>query len=492
MPSSGVFSALGAFLQSAGAAAPRIAQDYNDQWERQDERTRKRKAEDDIKAARASGGKKISAAMKSILNPMPPEEAKAHLANTPPKEIQKAEKMINDAGVSVGVTAPFPRQAQRWEENRVKNAMRKAIKDQESGNKVIKEHPTAANGLTAYGKFGIVPELHIDKVGLDPKKPEDIKKWKADEALQEQTFDLIIDKNYKDSGGNVDKALERYYGVAKDKSRKQRLADGREMPSVNEYVAQVKSKMGDAAQSEGMLRTAGKARSAIDALVSEDFSPPSRAKMDRQEDALGKLYAEMTPDEIEQNKGYLDRITQLASTGREEYRDEVQTYSNNLNRQTTAAINAMKLDEQMQMALLKARSGTRSLSNEEVRALEGRRKLLDSMYKQLTDFTVSVRSAKPAARESVLLSRPDLTTKEKPGIVGRVFGAKEKTVINDAKILQKMDFLQEQLMEVDRALAGLGGLDMGTEQDFQEDLTTMRTGPARGGNLTPYLRPIKK
>lgn len=493
MPSSGVWGALGAFLQSAGQAAPKIAQDYNDEYERRDDRNRKRKKEDDAAAAKKSGGKKIQSAMTAIMNPMGVDEAKELLANTPPEEIKKAERVIAETGAAV-LPGALPKQKQRWEQNKVKNAMRTAIAEQESGgNDAQKEHPRAANGLQAYGKFGIVPEYHIDKVGLNPKNAEHIKRWKADPALQEETFDRIIDENYKKAGGNVDKALEMYYGVAKDKDAPQFLADGRKMDSVNQYVAKVKSRMGDAANQAGMVKTAGKARQAIDNLVSEEFRPPSKARMRGQEKALGQLYMDLSPEEIEQNKDYLDRISTLATSGKEEYKDELTQYGNDLNRQTTAAINAMKLDEQMQMAMVKVRSGVKSLSAEEIRALESRRKMLTSMRDQITDFTTRVGSAKAGNRESILKTRPDMTSKESPGLVGRVFGAKDKTVIDDTRIQKKLDFIDEQLMETDRALAGLGGLDQSTDEEFEQDKNSMLSRPAGGGGIDPrYLKPVKK
>lgn len=496
MPSSEMMSALGAFLESAGASTGKIARNYYEDVEREDA---KKKAENEefrrrVKEARAlgakrTGGQKIRNAMTAILNPMEPEEAAETLAKTPPEQIEQAEKAIADTGAALTGT---PRQKERWAANKTKNALRKAIAEQESTGTDIGEHPRAANGLQAYGKFGIVPELHIGKIGLDPKKPEDLEKWKKDPALQEQTFDAIIDDNWRRSGGDIDKVLEFYYGSAKDKNAKQRLADGREMPSVNEYIAQVKGRMGDAATSAGIGKTAGAARSAIDALVSKDFQAPSRARARSQEAALGKLYADMTPEEIEQNKDYLDRVAGLAQSGREEYKEELATYRDDLNRQTTAAINAMRLDEQMQMALMKVKSGVKSLTPEEVRALESRRKLLEGMRDQITDFTQRVASAKPGARESMLLTRPDLVSTEDPNFFGRLTGRKGKKVIDDAKISKKLDLIDEWLMETDRALAGLGGLERPGASDIESDENTMLSRPGGAGALNNYITPVKK
>lgn len=496
MPSADMFSALGAFLQSAGASTQNIARNYHDDTERE---AAKKKLEREefrgrVKEARAlgakrTGGQKIRNAMTAILNPMGPEDAAETLANTPPAQIEAAEKAIADTGAAVTGT---PRQSARWAANKTKNAMRRAIAEQESSGVDIGAHPKAANGLQAFGKFGIVPELHIDKVGLDPKKPEDLEKWKKDPALQEATFDAIIDTNWRTSGGDVDKALELYYGKAKDKNAKQRLADGREMPSVNEYVSQVKSRMGDAATAASVGKTAGAARSAIDALVSKDFRPPSRARARSQEAALGKLYADMSPEEIEQNKDYLDRVAGLAQSGKEEYKEELATYRDDLNRQTTAAINAMKLDEQMQMAMMKVKSGVKSLTPEEVRALESRRKLLDGMRSQITDFTQRVSSAKPGAREAMLLTRPDLVSTEDPNFFGRLTGKKGKKVIDDAKILKKLDLIDEWIMETDRALAGLGGLERPGAEDIESDENTMLSRPGGAGALNNYITPVKR
>ena len=500
MPSSNTWAGLSAFLSSAGQSAGKITRQYQadvedqaDRDEKEKERFRLRVKEARALGAKRTGGAKISSVMAALANPMDPEEAVTHLENADPKDVAQASEAIKS--ITANAPAPLPRsnQDRRHDVNKVKNAIKNALASQESTATDIGAHPKAANGLTAWGKYGIVPELHIGKIGLDPKNPKDVAMWKADEKLQEATMDALIDENYKKSGGDIDTTIGMHYGVPKDKDKKQRLADGREMPSYNEYVAKVKSRMGDVANVSGVERTAGKARQAIDALVSTDFKEPSNRRVKRDEAALGKLYASMTPEEIEQNKDYLDRVTQLAGAGREDYRDEMTKYGNDLNRQTTAAMNAMKLDEMQQTAMLKIKSGVKSLTPEEVKALESRRKLLESMRSQITDFTTRVGSAKAGAREAILKTRPDLAGVEEPGFWDRITGGKSKAVIDDVKIQKKLDLIDSWMMETDRALAGLGGLGQSSADDVTDDENTMLSGGGRKNNpLSNYLTPVGK
>lgn len=503
MPSSNTWAGLSAFLSSAGKSAQQITRQYQadvedqaDRDEKEKERFRLRVKEARALGAKRTGGAKISSVMAALANPMDPEEAVTHLENADPKAVTQAADAIK--GITANAPAPLPRsnRDKRFDDNKIKNSILNSIAAQESTGTDIGAHPRAKNGLQAFGKYGIVPELHIDKVGLDPKNPKDIAMWKADPDLQKMTAERIVDANYKASGGDVKETFRRHYGITKNPDAKQHLADGRQMPSSNEYVDQAYSRyksLGGPDSSQSVERTAGKARQAIDALVSTDFKEPSNRRVKRDEAALGKLYASMTPEEIEQNKDYLDRVTQLAGAGREDYRDEMTKYGNDLNRQTTAAMNAMKLDEMQQVAMLKIKSGVKSLTPEEVKALESRRKLLESMRSQITDFTTRVGTAKAGAREAILKSRPDLAGEEEPNFVGRLFGHKNKPVIDDVKIQKKLDLIDSWMMETDRALAGLGGLGGSSADEVASDENTMLSGGGRKNNpLSNYLTPVGK
>jgi hypothetical protein len=504
MPGSNAWAGLAAGLESLGQSTGRIARQYQDDVEEEDLRKlqEKERFKKDVKEARAlgakrTGTKKIQSAMQAMLNPMEPDEAAAHLADADPKAVTAATSTIKE--VTAKAQAALPRQSKRWEENKIKRTILDTLGSQESDSTDIAAHPRAANGLQAFGKYGIVPELHIDKVGLDPKNPKDIEKWKADKDLQKLTAERIVDENYKASGGDVKETFRRHYGLTKDPNKKQALADGRSMPSSNEYVEQAYSKYKGLGGTDSIERTAGNARQAIDSLVSTDFQRPSKSRVKRDEATLGKLYMDMTSEEIEQNKEYLDRVTSLAGAGREDYRDEIAEYGANLNRQTTAAMNAMKLDEQTQIALAKIKSGVKSLTPEEVRALESRRKLLEGMRSQITDFTTRVGAAKPGAREAILKTRPDLSGVEEPGTYERLWGhlpftekAKGMPVIDDAKIQKKLDLIDSWMMETDRALAGLGGLERAGADEIESDENTMLSRPGGKSPLSKYLTPVNK
>jgi hypothetical protein len=497
MPGSNAWAGLGAFLESAGESAGRITRQYQADVDADEEKKRREKKDfrERVKEARAlgakrTGGTKIQSAMKAIMSPMDAEAAAATLEAADPKTVTAATKTIQE--VTQQVQPPLPRQSKRWEENKIKRTILDTLGAQESGSEDIGSHPKAANGLQAFGKYGIVPELHIDKVGLNPKDPADIEKWKADKDLQRLTAERIVDENYKAAGGDVKETFRRHYGLTKDPNKKQGLADGRSMPSSNEYVEQAYSRYKGLGGTDSIERTAGNARSAIDSLVSTEFQRPSKARVKRDQATLGKLYAEMSSEEIEQNKEYLDRVTQLAGAGREDYRDELAEYGANLNRQTTAAMNAMKLDEQTQIAMAKIKHGVKSLTAEEVRALESRRKLLESMRGQLTEFTTRVGGAKAGARESILKTRPDLTTVEEPGFFGRIAGRKGKPVIDDSKIQKKMDLIDSWIMETDRALAGLGGLERSGADEIASDENTMLSRPGGRSPISNYLTPVNK
>ncbi len=516
MPGSNAWAGLAAFLSSAGASAGKITRQYQDDVQEEEDRKaaeEKRKKEDIIfnenrydrtrgRLAKISGGVKIKNAMAALATPMDPEEAKAHLASEDPKVIEQASNAIQE--VAAKAQAPLPKQSARWQENEIKRKILESLAGQESTNEDIGAHPRAKNGLQAYGKFGIVPELHIDKIGLDPKNAADIEKWKKSPELQRDTAERIVDENYKASNGDVKGTIRRHYGLTSDPDKKQYLADGREMPSSNEYVEQAYSRFKGLGGTDGAGRgsvekTAGNARAAIDNLINTKFEAPKKDRGTLDDGALGRLYATMSPDEIEQNKDYLDRITGLAADGRADYLQELSTYQNDLNRQTTAAMNAMKLDEQTQVALAKIKSGVKSLTPEEVRALESRRKLLESLRSQITDFTARVGSAKGSNREALLKTRPDLVGEEEPSAFRRIAGhipgvsaAKGKPIIDDAKIQKKLDLIDQWTMETDRALAGLGGLERPSSDEIESDESTMLSRPGGKSPLSNYLTPVNK
>lgn len=503
MADTGGLQALGAFLQSLGGSGMNFARDaytYSRAEEDrgiatkereyvQGERNKKAQKEKRLEDAKTSGSQKIRSALQVILNPgMDAEEAQQVLQSASPQEIQKAEELIKKTGEAVSKNPQnLPLASQTSTYDKYRDTLRSVFKNQESGNRYDILHPQAANGLQAVGAYGIVPKYHFAKVGLNADKPEDIRKFLQSPELQDEAFDKIMQENLQKYDGDTSKAIAAYYGgdgAAKlvgtpEGNRKQKLANGKEMPSINEYVDSVKVAIKDFPNSiEGV---AGTARSAVNRLINTTYEKPARNR--KTQDTLNKLYADLTPEEIEGNKGTLDYISSLAQGEKEDYDKELGTFLHDVDRQYNAAINAMKLDEQYRQLDLKLRQKKYGqLSDDEVAALRARKDTLLKLKQNILDFSAQTGRLKPSERQSHLKSRPDLAKKNEPNFWQRTFGREPDYEIDDVGIRTRLEELDEKINETEEALAGIGGLPQNPD----------KTSKTPKGVISNYMTPRAK
>ena len=201
------------------------------------------------KAALATGTQQIMAGEKLAGNAtlmksgnLPPEQGIKNI------EAANLETKVKDQGKAItdALSEPVPAPANRY----TRNAFAKRFMDTlgliESNDKDIGAHPRAANGLQAFGRLGVVPELHAQRVGLDPTNQKDLEKFKSDPELQYQAaenFVMELGKKYNWDPGMMRRG---YYGITKDPSAPQKLADGRIMPSSDEDHDKFMQAFGDA------------------------------------------------------------------------------------------------------------------------------------------------------------------------------------------------------------------------------------------------------
>lgn len=120
-----------------------------------------------------------------------------------------------------------------------------AIASQESGG----DYTAVNKDSGALGKYQIMPEYWFASINLDPNSEEDKQKFLSSPELQDKAYSNVINSLQKQYAGDQDKVIAAYYGgdaaaqivgtPAADKKQ-----GGGKYPSINEYVQQVKDRMG--------------------------------------------------------------------------------------------------------------------------------------------------------------------------------------------------------------------------------------------------------
>lgn len=84
----------------------------------------------------------------------------------------------------------------------------------EGGGRYDAQHPKAANGLQAVGKYGIVPSVwfkNFPQYGLNPDKPEDVQRFVGSPGLQDAMAKDLVKQLWGEAGGDPRKFIARYY-----------------------------------------------------------------------------------------------------------------------------------------------------------------------------------------------------------------------------------------------------------------------------------------
>lgn len=122
-------------------------------------------------------------------------------------------------------------------------SLSQSIASQESGN----DYKAVNADSGALGKYQIVPKDWFSMIGLDPNSDADKQKFLADPTLQDTLHQAIINKLSETYNGDVDKVIAAYYGGDKAAQVVGTPAGDVKQgnyPSINDYVNQVKNRMG--------------------------------------------------------------------------------------------------------------------------------------------------------------------------------------------------------------------------------------------------------
>ena len=124
--------------------------------------------------------------------------------------------------------------------------LKDAIASQESGG----SYSAVNKDSGALGKYQIMPQYWFNAIGLDPKNSADIQAFLNNPQLQDQLYNKIITTLNNTYNGDVDKVLAAYYGgdaaaqAVGTSSGDKPQGDKGQYPSINQYVMQVKAKLG--------------------------------------------------------------------------------------------------------------------------------------------------------------------------------------------------------------------------------------------------------
>lgn len=183
--------------------------------------------------------------------------------------------------------------------------LKSALVSQESGGNYQAIGPTYTkgngskasmeSGEIALGKYQILPTAWFSKIGLDSSSKEDRERFLATPALQDEAFAVVMQSGMERYNGNLEKVIADYYGgpraaaivgtPAGDKPQ-----DGG-LPSINEYVKSVKSKMqaGGGESTGGSVITEEKTKTADEVVMELLKERPELIGSDKVEKLLKHL-----------------------------------------------------------------------------------------------------------------------------------------------------------------------------------------------------------
>lgn len=331
------------FLTAIGAQVPTLLKNYNEASILEDEAAKKAKTRGSV-ADILKGLPQVGSPVLDDLAGMDPTTAQKVLQSTSPANRQEAMAILSQNrkgldglrlsmpgnvpgtggvdGALESLTQPAnPRQAK----NAFVNKFLDTIAIGESGNKDIGNHPQAANGLVASGKLGVVASLHAHRVGLDPNNPADIETFKASPELQRAAADSYVRELGEKYNWDPRKMSIGYYGVAKDPDAPQYLADGRAMPSNNQYADKFMTRFSSMTRPETPETPTSMPwdNSLLSSLVKEapqmKTVPKKVTYGDQERYLLSKV---QNPEQLAMMKDYIASIGSLAKDEREALKDE--------------------------------------------------------------------------------------------------------------------------------------------------------------------------
>jgi len=483
-------------LASLGQSTPMILRQYNQDVTGQNTRAG---ASDILKGMPTYGSP-----LEELAGGMTPEQGREVLSRTSPQDqkaaiallSEKMPKSLPDPAMPEGgaIGALAEAKNPRHVKNAFVNRFMATLQNIESprGGDTNSPHPMAKNGHQAHGALGVVPELHAQRVGLDPSNPADIARFKADPELQRQASENFVHelgKKYKWDPGMMRRG---YYGITKDPDLPQYLADGRRMPSSNEDTAKFLTAFGEAERpadadapdpspwDNSLLTDLVKERPKMKTL------PKKVTYGDQERYLLSKV---KNPEQFELLKGYIANIGKLAEGERKDKDQDRDAFEKQEDRYSTNVRQVANLNFDTWKAGQEKGDRDRTYRTQNVQALRTQR---DSLQKQLADvrgFQTRVAGGKESP-EMLSAAYPNFfksvhkdpsPLRELAGMLPGVPDAEAKPEISfdNQRFTEAVKALENDIQAIDEALASKSGARV--------------TPPAAAPTaLSKYLTPRKK
>lgn len=477
------------FVSSLGASAPGIARQFNED----SERNKKLRDASALKASVQDIITRMPQVESPVLNEITdPEEAKRVLASLPEENKQEAVSLMGAKGLDAmrlkmpstiperpgmgSAISTLTKQGQEpFDKDKFIDKFMGVTANKESNGKDIGLHPMAKNGYQAVGRFGVVPSLHMHRVGLDSNKKADVERFNSSPELQAGAArDLIAELGDR---YDWDPLMMRkgYYGITGKPDAPQYLADGRAMPSGN----QDSSDFMDAWNGLGSMAAfdggqSGKLpwdNSLLDSLTSEKPTMKTMPKKvsygDQERYLLSKI---KSPEQYAALKDMLSSVSGLAKSERDSqvdaeknFQDENRQYGENVR-----ANSRLKFDTWKEGNDTKNRRYTanRASRNESLGALRQQR---DSMHKQLQDLRAFQTRASSGKEDTEILSAayPEFytnSTKQPTALETMLHGDnaefKPVTTLDLKKVKDAATSLEQNINAIDQALSGKSNADV--------------------------------
>jgi hypothetical protein len=466
------------FISSLGDQVPDIARQYNKDVAEDRERQRtalvKKSVQDILDGAPQVGTDVLG----QIAGGMDPNTAQQVLARTSPEDKATAATVVanNVKGLSSLQTAPGTAsamdaladpQSNRHLKNAFVNRFMDALDTVESGGQNIGAHPRARNGHQAYGRFGVVPELHAQRVGLDPSKPEDLARFKADPDLQRAAAEDFVRELGKKYDWDPTMMRRGYYGLTSNPDAPQYLADGRRMPSSNEDNAKFLSAFGNVQRPE---ESTSPAKLPWDNSLLESIVKPGRPQMtvrpkkvtyeDKERYILSRI---KTPEEFAYAKDALAIISGLAKEERDAAKDDRTQF----NAEMTAYGENVRKNSQLQFdtwkTMQEAKERTGKARSEALAALKQQRESVQNQLRDLRSFEARVASGKEST-DLLAAAFPEYytTTSEGPSWFDTLLHQSDAkstqvTQLDSEKVRARALELQQELNNIDIEISNRSG-----------------------------------
>lgn len=475
-------------IASMGQAIPGIVRQYAE-----DSKAEEKKAyEDKVKSEAAGiigGLPAAGTVLEELAKGMSPDQAQQVLANTSPADQAQAAALLRGVKGLESMRLMTPKnipepaapeggalgaltsaQTARQKRNAFVNRFMEAVGQIESGGQNIGAHPRARNGAQAFGRYGVVPEFHAQRVGLDPSNASDVARFKGDPELQKsaaESFIRELGKKY-----NWDPVMMRrgYYGLTKDPNAPQFLADGRQMPSSNEDSAKFMAALGDverpdSADLEEPPDPLPWDNSLLSDLVKD--GPPKQSVMPKrvtEGDRLRIILSKVkNPDVLAKLEPFIKSTSSLAEIERGEAKDRQASFEKEQDRygENVRKDSQLKFDTWKEKGDREHRA--RTYRDQSVQALRTQR---DSLQKQLADIRgFQTRVAKgEESPEMLAAAYPNFfaTRKTDPGVLAQLFqgdDAKpgEVTEFDSKRFADAVKALEADIQSIDEALSSKSG-----------------------------------